>query len=376
MRKAVDSVVRHLALEHMARALALALALAPAARGAMLPNWQHMPELGQLADDDARLDGPAISHDALLAPRAWTAKVPSKFAGATLRDAKKLCGALHDPEFVPFPAYDDDANATRADLPTDFDWREASDCASVSEIRDQSNCGSCWAFGSVEAMTDRTCIQSGGKSAPHLSAQDVTSCCHLGDMGCFGGIPPTAYIYWTTTGVVTGGNYGDASMCYSYEKEPCAHHANSSKYPDCETADIPQRTPACASECVDNGADWAGDKHYGAGKTQYKSVDAMMQDLYANGPITGMFFVKQDFLSYASGVYDCDDKLSPMLGGHAIKILGFGEEAGTPYWLVANSWNEEWGDGGFFKIRRGQNDCQIENFVLNGGPVAGTPRSL
>ena len=62
-------------------------------------------------------------------------------------------------------------------------------------------------------------------------------------------------------------------------------------------------------------------------------------------------------------------KLSPMLGGHAIKILGFGEEAGTPYWLVANSWNEEWGDGGFFKIRRGQNDCQIENFVLNGGPV-------
>ena len=102
----------------------------------------------------------------------------------------------------------------------------------------------------------------------------------------------------------------------------------------------------------------------------------MMQDLYANGPITGMFFVKQDFLSYASGVYDCDDKLSPMLGGHAIKILGFGEEAGTPYWLVANSWNEEWGDGGFFKIRRGQNDCQIENFVLNGGPVAGTPRSL
>ena len=120
-------------------------------------------------------------------------------------------------------------------------------CAKViGDIRDQSNCGSCWAFGSVAAMTDRTGIQSGGKSAPHLSAQDVTSCCHLGDMGCFGGIPPTAYIYWTTTGVVTGGNYGDASMCYSYEKEPCAHHANSSKYPDCETADIPQRTPACA----------------------------------------------------------------------------------------------------------------------------------
>ena len=63
----------------------------------------------------------------------------------------------------------------------------------------------------------------------------------------------------------------------------------------------------------------------------------------------------------------------PMLGGHAIKILGFGEEAGTPYWLVANSWNEEWGDHGYFKIKRGSNECQIENPIINGGPVAGMP---
>jgi len=60
-----------------------------------------------------------------------------------------------------------------------------------------------------------------------------------------------------------------------------------------------------------------------------------------------------------------------MLGGHAIKIMGYGTENGEDYWLVANSWNELWGDGGYFKIARGKNECQIENAVLNGGPVAG-----
>ena len=40
-----------------------------------------------------------------------------------------------------------------------------------------------------------------------------------------------------------------------------------------------------------------------------------------------------------------------MLGGHAIKILGWGEENGTPYWLAANSWNSDWGDKGMTKTR-------------------------
>lgn len=44
------------------------------------------------------------------------------------------------------------------------------------------------------------------------------------------------------------------------------------------------------------------------------------------------------------------------LGGHAVKLIGWGTENGTPYWLVMNSWNETWGDKGMFKILRGQPD--------------------
>lgn len=77
------------------------------------------------------------------------------------------------------------------------------------------------------------------------------------------------------------------------------------------------------------------------------------------------------------------------MGIHAVRILGWGTEGGTPYWLVANSWNRDWGDNGellvlsqfehliltdssffigFFKIIRGKNDVNIESGVVAGLP--------
>ena len=57
-----------------------------------------------------------------------------------------------------------------------------------------------------------------------------------------------------------------------------------------------------------------------------------------------------------------------MLGGHAVRILGWGVENRVPYWLVANSWNSDWGDNGFFKILRGSNECGIESDTTAGMP--------
>merc|ERR1711939_542298 len=102
-------------------------------------------------------------------------------------------------------------------------------------------------------MTDRICIASNGSKTTHLSAQDVTSCDKLGDMGCSGGVPSTVYSYSKTLGIVDGGNYGDKSGCWSYQLAPCAHHVNSSKYPACP-AEV--KTPACARKCTDDGKGW------------------------------------------------------------------------------------------------------------------------
>jgi cathepsin B len=48
--------------------------------------------------------------------------------------------------------------------------------------------------------------------------------------------------------------------------------------------------------------------------------------------------------------------------------LGWGVEDGTPYWLVANSWNTDWGNNGYFKILRGSNECGIEDEIVAGIP--------
>ena len=66
-----------------------------------------------------------------------------------------------------------------SDIPAGFDSRDqwGTLCPSTKEVRDQANCGSCWAFGAVEAMTDRACIASKGAQKPHISAQDLLTCC-------------------------------------------------------------------------------------------------------------------------------------------------------------------------------------------------------
>ena len=59
-----------------------------------------------------------------------------------------------------------------------------------------------------------------------------------------------------------------------------------------------------------------------------------------------------------SGVYH--HVTGEKIGGHAVRVLGYGTEKGESYWLVANSWNSEWGDQGLFKIKSGTNDCNSE----------------
>jgi len=89
-----------------------------------------------------------------------------------------------------------------------------------------------------------------------------------------------------------------------------------------------------------------------------------MQELMNRGPIVAGFMVYADFPSYRSGVYQ--HVTGSMVGGHAVKLLGWGEENGVPYWLCANSWNTDWGIGGYFKIRRGTNEGNIEQMLWSG----------
>jgi len=297
------------------------------------------------------------------AQSTWIAG-PSKFISWPKRSIKRLMGVL--PEYwEQHKSLTPIQHEIPNDLPDTFDARDAwPNCASIKEVRDQGSCGSCWAFGAVEAMTDRICIASKGAQNFHISAEDLTACCSACGYGCEGGFPQTAWSYFKTTGLVTGGNYNTKQGCEPYTIPACDHHVNGS-LPPCGAE---QPTPTCAKKCIDGyPTPFAQDKHHG--ESVY-SVGPSQQDIQTeimkNGPVEAAFSVYADFLAYKSGVYSHTS--GQMLGGHAVKILGWGTEDSTAYWLVANSWNEDWGDKGFFKIRRGNNECGIEDGIVAGLP--------
>jgi len=79
-------------------------------------------------------------------------------------------------------------------FPDNFDAREQwSKCPTIQEVRDQGNCGSCWAVAAVEAMSDRICIVSKGQQIVRLSAANLLSCCTAFCDGCDGGYPESTW---------------------------------------------------------------------------------------------------------------------------------------------------------------------------------------
>jgi len=221
----------------------------------------------------------------------------------------------------------------------------------------------------VEAATDRICIETNATSQPMISANDLTSCCETCGMGCGGGYLPAAWNYLVKTGIVTGGNYNDSTSmkwCQKYSLPNCDHHENG-QYQLC-SAQPEYATPKCTLSCDSASlysTPYSKDRHqFSTAYSISPTVAAIATEILNHGPVEAAFTVYEDFLTYKSGVYQ--HKTGGVDGGHAVKIIGWGTENNVDYWLVANSWNEDWGDKGTFKILRGKNECGIESQVIAG----------
>lgn len=230
-------------------------------------------------------------------------------------------------------------NKYQADsLPENFDSRQKwPNC--IHAIRDQGHCGSCWAHAASEVLSDRFCIASNGEIDVTLSPQDMVSCDYF-DHGCNGGILTASWIYLRFFGIVS-----DECKPYTSGKgavESC---------------------PIFKSKCSAEGQTY---KKYKAKNFYYlPTINEIKQNILEKGPIETGFSVYSDFMDYKSGIYKRGAHAS-MLGGHAVKIIGWGKEDETEYWIVANSWSEKWGENGFFRIAF--RECGIEN-VIAGDPA-------
>lgn len=306
-----------------------------------------------LTQDRASMISQINSNNTIL----WKATSYARFEGQPVGATKAMCG-------VDMPSYLNDlsekiergeihvnSGALRAeDLPESFDatsnpaWAGCSEV--ISEIRDQSACGCCWAFGAAEAASDRMCIATNGKVAVPLSAQDMCFCGSRS--GCSGGFPTTAWALIEAHGLVTGsqnkgiGPFGKDGFCSAFSLPHCHHYGNSTDpYPAEGSSACPRvtKSPQCPTKC-DAGAkaphaDFASDKYSYKGKLEhYPTEKALMSTIMTSGPVETAFQVYADFENYASGIYHKTSRHS--LGGHAVKMVGWGVEGGVKYWKVGS----------------------------------------
>ncbi|GET90344.1 cysteine peptidase C [Leishmania tarentolae] len=274
--------------------------------------------------------------------------------GKSLEQVRRLMGVTNaSTDAVPLRKFS--VEEMQKDLPESFDAAEKWPmCGTISEIRDQSNCGSCWAIAAAESISDRYCTMS-NITDRRISTSNLMSCCFACGFGCNGGVPVMAWLWWVLVGLTT-------EDCQPYPFPSCSHHGGSGKHPACPSTIYD--TPKCNSTCTDKQLEMV--KYKGATSYSVKGEKEFMVELMTNGPFEVSLQVYSDFIAYKSGVYK--HVSGDLLGGHAVKLVGWGTQNGIPYWKIANSWNEEWGDNGYFLIQRGNDECGIES-----GGVAGVP---
>ncbi|KAK9498921.1 hypothetical protein O3M35_003462 [Rhynocoris fuscipes] len=209
-------------------------------------------------------------------------------------------------------------------LPTFVDWRKS---GAVTPIKDQGQCGSCWSFSATGALEGQY-FRKTGKLLP-LSEQNLMDCStSYGNLGCNGGVPELAFQYISD-------NHGiDSEDSYPYEakNDVCRYNPIHSVSSDRGYIDLP-----------------AGDE------------EALKAAVATIGPISIAIDATSDkFHFYSEGIFDEPTCSSSELD-HAVLAIGYGTaETGDDYWIVKNSWGENWGEQGFIKMARNKNNrCGI-----------------
>jgi cathepsin B len=258
------------------------------------------------------------------------------FKSLNLNELASKLGLLKTEQNSLSPVYY--GNIDNTDLPETFDSKvKWENC--IHPIRDQQNCGSCWAFAASEVLSDRLCIVSSGKIDTILSPEDFLRC-DTRDLGCNGGYVDRSWNYLKATGIVS---------------EDCLPYRSGDGI--VLTCPFEYGIQACEGK--------GGYRKYKVSShSQLTTIVKAKEALITYGPIEAAFYVYEDFFSYKGGVYrQASDEFS---GEHAVKVIGWDKDDIGEYWIAANSWGEKWGEKGYFRI--GFGECKFEHQLWAGIP--------
>ena len=208
-----------------------------------------------------------------------------------------------------------------AGIPTHLDWRDNGGNF-VTPVRNQGNCGSCWAFATAAALESSVLRASGMPGFDlNLSEQVMLSCSGAGDCE-MGGYVNYASDYIRTTGLPIESYY---------------------------------RYLATDGNCSNACSSWRASPPYKITSWSYvattsPTVTGLKNALYSYGPLVTTFQVYEDFTRYTSGVYSYTS--GSYLGGHAVLLVGYDDPG--QYFIVKNSWDSDWGEQGYFRIAYSQ----------------------
>ena len=245
----------------------------------------------------------------------------NQFSDWTFAEYKAILGHRRAPGMRSAPVKMDTSAIANS-----VNWVEA---GGVTPVKDQGQCGSCWAFSATGSLEGAHYVASGELLS--FSEQQLVDCAFLayGDLACNGGLASNAYNYYID------GHNAETEDSYPYfsgttrSKGDCQYDASSAS--DVTVQSYTTVTPQSVADMK-------------AALGQQPLAVAIEAD-------------KLCFQTYSSGIFDNDNCGTSL--DHAVLAVGYGSENGQEYWLVKNSWASTWGDQGYIRMAITGDDAGI-----------------